>query len=185
MLNRLLKRYSPLKTVYNNVSIAFQQSKIKKHHHYNPYFGTGDGNLFINTKEEGSFMIVDKLFENVDDDYCLANPIKAESGKSAILIDNSVANATASACLINCDYYAGVINNCLVSNNFLIVDKPTDSSTTTIAIDIAAAAASLHISDQKAEDLLDKSLINRIEENFFKIPVKENESDKSSVPIDN
>ena len=53
------------------------------------------------------------------------------------------------------------------------------------AIDIAAAAASLHISDQKAEDLLDKSLINRIEENFFKIPVKENESDKSSVPIDN
>lgn len=52
MLNRLLKRYAPLKTVYNNVSVASNNLKSMKHHHYNPYFGTGDGNLFINTKEE-------------------------------------------------------------------------------------------------------------------------------------
>jgi hypothetical protein len=69
----------------------------------------------------------------------LANPIKIKFGKPAIFKDNSTANATVPAFLINCDSYTVVIIDYLATNDneddFLIADKPIDSSIATTADD--------------------------------------------------
>lgn len=100
MFDKLLKRFSPLATIYNSLVVvksAFQQFEINQFFYdsiqteqveeifnYDPYAGVDQESLITSDTDE-DFMIVDKLMEDIDDDYCLAHPInETESGKSAI-----------------------------------------------------------------------------------------------------
>lgn len=123
MFDNLLKRLSPLATIYNSLVVvksAFQQfeinqlcydpiqtEQVEETFSYDPYANADQESLITSDTEE-DFMIVDKLMENVADDYCLAHPItKTESGNSAI---PTFYNNASAAPLVNCAYnFAAVL----------------------------------------------------------------------------
>ncbi|EPB91746.1 hypothetical protein HMPREF1544_01458 [Mucor circinelloides 1006PhL] len=109
MFDFLLKPFSPLTAFYNSlvvVNCAFQQFEIKQlsydpiqadqiiaNYNYNPFAGQDAGVLVINDIEE-DYTTVDKLMENVDDDYCLTHYLVGNGALDAD-IDDVVAAATA------------------------------------------------------------------------------------------
>ncbi|CAO3649042.1 unnamed protein product [Mucor fragilis] len=150
MFDFLLKPFSPLTAFYNSLAVvncAFQQFEIKQlsydpiqadqiatNYNYDPFAGQGAGVLVMNDTEEG-FTAVDKLMEDVDDDYCLTHPLVENVAVDAN-VDAAAAAAAASTTpghLVGClrAFVANVIENvtcsllfgALLSCDFVLSEK--------------------------------------------------------------
>ncbi|KAK4511034.1 uncharacterized protein ATC70_012240 [Mucor velutinosus] len=137
MFDFLLKPFSPLTAFYNSlvvVNCAFQQFEIKQlsydpiqadqivaNYNYDPFAGQDVGVLVMNDIEE-DFTAVDKLMEDVDDDYCLTHCLVENEAVDANVDTTAVTPAHLVGCLrifvanvvenITCSFIFGALLSC-------------------------------------------------------------------------
>lgn len=147
MFDFLPKPFSPLTAFYNTlvvVNCAFQQFEIKQlsydpiqadqvvaNYNYDPFAGQDTDVLVMNDIEE-DFTVVDKLMEDVDDDYCLTHHL-VQNGAADANADADAATTATPGHLAGClrVFVAKVIENiacsfvfgALLSCDFVLSEK--------------------------------------------------------------
>ncbi|GAN09501.1 hypothetical protein MAM1_0271c09031 [Mucor ambiguus] len=143
MFDFLLKPFSPLTTFYNSlvvVNCAFQQFEIKQlsydpiqadqiiaNYNYDPFAGGQDVGLLVMNDLEEDYTAVDKLMEDVDDDYCLthyrvkngaidANADTAAATPALVYLRLFVANVMEN---LTCSFIFGALLSC----DFVLSEK--------------------------------------------------------------
>ncbi|KAI8639114.1 hypothetical protein BD408DRAFT_421856 [Parasitella parasitica] len=144
MLDILLKTFSPFTTIYNSLVVihcSFQHFEVKQHcydpiqtdqvvaiYDYNPFAESNDADFIMNDIEE-NFMTVNKLMEDVDDEYCLAHLVETAAIADADADADPSAPAQVPGCLrifvanvmenITCSFIFGAILSC----DFVLTEK--------------------------------------------------------------